>query len=94
MKRQLAMAALAALFAASSSLVMLHNARPAMADQNWNRGSHLQRVDRDDRKVRHDRDHRKVRHDRDDRKHIVKNPHYRNGKPRHVAVRDNDKNHR
>jgi hypothetical protein len=72
--RRLTMAVFAALFAASSSLAMLQNARPAMADQNWNRSSQLQRVDRhvrpdrDDRQWRRDRDDRRARHDRDDRR--------------------------
>jgi hypothetical protein len=67
--RRLTMAVFAALFAASSSLAMLQNARPAMADQNnrWRNGYH-QRADRDDRHVRRDRDDRRGRHDRDDRR--------------------------
>jgi len=41
--------AFAAVLAASSSLVMLQSARPALADQDDHRYAHHQRWDRDDR---------------------------------------------
>ena len=66
MPRRLTLAAIAALFAASSSLAMLQSARPAAADpdDHWRRNAHHQRFDRDDHR-RFDRDDHR-RFDRDD----------------------------
>ena len=80
------MAAFAALFTASSSLAMLQNARPAMADQNWNRGSHLQRVDRDDRHPKHA--HKGKHNGWYKNPHNPHNAYHPGGKPRHDPVRD------
>jgi Ni/Co efflux regulator RcnB len=99
--RRLTLAVIATAFAASSSLAMLQNARPAAADpdDHWRHNAHHQRIDRDDHR-RFDRDDHRRHHDRDDRRwrgngngwNNPQNPHYAsyrwNGKPHVDPWRD------
>jgi hypothetical protein len=87
--RNLALVAFAALFAASSSVAMMQNARPAMADADDHvRNAHHQRIDRHVHKhVAH------VKHNNGKHLGWNKNPHnphsrLASGKPRHDAWRD------